>query len=79
MTSVRLDPQLDSYTATPCCQSCRSPLSLHQPDAEQPERLLGTCEACKAWYLIDAADKAMLPLPDPGPSKAPSARRSRHA
>jgi hypothetical protein len=36
------------------CPDCESPLVLHQPDPELPHRLLGVCEACKAWYISDA-------------------------
>jgi len=29
------------------CRTCGSDLSLHQPDPEMPERILGTCDECK--------------------------------
>ncbi len=35
------------------CLNCSSELTLHQPDMNTPERLLGVCESCKHWYLID--------------------------
>ena len=35
------------------CRKCGSDLTLHQPDTERPERILGTCNECKAWYLFD--------------------------
>ncbi len=35
------------------CLNCSSDLTLHQPDMDTPERLLGVCESCKHWYLID--------------------------
>jgi hypothetical protein len=35
------------------CLDCSSPLTLHQPDPELADRLLGTCEGCKHWYLVD--------------------------
>jgi hypothetical protein len=35
------------------CPNCSSPLTLHQLDAELPDRLVGTCEGCKHWYLVD--------------------------
>lgn len=35
------------------CLHCSSRLSLHQLDPESPDRLLGACEACKHWYLVD--------------------------
>ena len=37
------------------CQACESTLRLHQPDTESPDRLLGTCDDCKSWFLIDVA------------------------
>lgn len=45
------------------CPHCRSLLELHQPDSEQPDRLLGTCEGCKAWCLIDRERGMMALLP----------------
>jgi hypothetical protein len=35
------------------CLKCSLPLSLFQPDLSSPERLLGICERCKHWFLID--------------------------
>lgn len=35
------------------CPGCGSALDLHQPDIELPERLLGVCESCKGWYVLD--------------------------
>src|SRR5271166_1436500 len=35
------------------CRDCGGDLSLHQPDPEIPERILGTCDECKTWYLFD--------------------------
>jgi hypothetical protein len=35
------------------CLNCSLPLSLCQPDLNSPERLLGICERCKHWFLID--------------------------
>jgi hypothetical protein len=35
------------------CKSCGSHLTFHQPDQRLPDRLLATCERCKAWYLTD--------------------------
>jgi hypothetical protein len=33
------------------------------PDQEMPDRLLGTCDECKSWFLIDAVREVMIPLP----------------
>ncbi len=50
------------------CPNCSSPLTLHQPDPESPERLLGVCDGCKHWYLVDLpvgrADGVLVGLPD---------------
>ena len=35
------------------CLSCDTGLDLHQPDAQSPDRLLGICERCRQWYLLD--------------------------
>jgi hypothetical protein len=36
-----------------CCLNCSWQLSLSQPDSELPDRLIGVCERCKHWFLID--------------------------
>jgi len=50
------------------CLNCNSRLVLHQPDLDAPDRLLGVCERCKHWFLIDVlADmtgEIMVRLPD---------------
>jgi len=50
------------------CLKCSSDLILHQPDMNLPERLLGVCESCKHWHLIDFVSGAepgvMVMLPD---------------
>ena len=49
------------------CPGCGTDLALHQPDALRPERLLGTCDGCDSWYVIDAGSGAMAPIPEPVP------------
>ena len=47
------------------CLACDVYLELHQPDAQVPERLLGTCEACGRWYVIDrvsGTDESVMTL-----------------
>ena len=50
-----------------CCLNCGAPLELHQPDAEEPRRFVGTCGQCGRWYLLDwdpgTAGGLMLLLP----------------
>jgi hypothetical protein len=56
-TSAALDmlrfPTADEHPITAQCLNCSLPLSLSQPDVNSPERLLGVCEHCKHWFLID--------------------------
>jgi uncharacterized protein YbaR (Trm112 family) len=47
-----------------CCPYCECPLTLHQPDAELPERLLATCDNCKSWYVTDAQGIKLIPVSD---------------
>jgi hypothetical protein len=35
------------------CPGCKIPLDLHQPDNLDPSRLLGICERCRSWQVID--------------------------
>jgi hypothetical protein len=53
----------DLPTGTPCL-ACGESLVLHQPDVNAPERLLGTCDDCGAWHLIDAERGMTVLLPD---------------
>ena len=50
------------------CPNCTSYLTLIQPDLALPNRLIGACEQCKHWYLIDTvpdvSEGTMLRLPD---------------
>ncbi len=50
------------------CPSCTKALVLHQPDQENPDRLLGVCTRCEDWFLMDLGpDEAawiVVPLPD---------------
>jgi len=46
------------------CPNCDDPLVMHQPDEQSPDRLLGTCEECGAWFLLDLAGEVMVRLPD---------------
>lgn len=48
------------------CTKCHARLERHQLDTELPTRMLGTCESCKAWYLIDTEEGLMVLLPDEG-------------
>ena len=35
------------------CENCQNQLDLHQPDLSTTQRLLGTCDACHAWFTVD--------------------------
>jgi hypothetical protein len=60
---VRLDTAPDGRPGIRC-PSCHDLLAVHQPDIESPDRLLGVCVECRAWYLIDSAVGVMARLPD---------------
>ena len=44
--------------------ACEESLLIHQPDVDAPERLLGTCESCGSWHLIDGDRAVTVLLPD---------------
>ena len=50
------------------CSHCGESLDVFQPDGYFPERLLGTCGRCGAWYLLDTVPEkdvaVMVLLPD---------------
>jgi hypothetical protein len=46
------------------CACCRRPLTLHQPDPGRPDRLVGTCEGCRTWFIINYDTGMMVRLPD---------------
>ena len=46
------------------CLFCENLLTLHQPDEELADRLLGTCYACKAWFLTNFEGTVLVPIPD---------------
>ena len=53
-----------------CCLTCNVYLELHQPDIDSPDRVIGICERCGRWYLIDMEpgtdDAVMVLLPELG-------------
>ena len=65
VTRVEHCPEAAEWVA---CLSCQRHLGLVQPMTEEPERLVGTCEGCGRWYLIDwhpgSLQGVMLLLPD---------------
>jgi hypothetical protein len=60
---IRLTTDSDDPLAVQCA-SCHGALVLHQPDEELPSRLLGTCQECRTWFLIDGDAELMVKLPD---------------
>ena len=50
--------------ADPSCLACGESLLIHQPDINAPERLLGTCDDCGSWHLIDWDRAITVLLPD---------------
>jgi hypothetical protein len=61
---------VDRVSVAPCpsCPRCGCPLDLHQPQPSLPERLLGTCDSCDSWALIevgpDGAKTITVVLPE---------------
>jgi hypothetical protein len=45
------------------CLDCDCELILHQPDPDLPDRLLGTCDACKSWFLVEGVTCVPISLP----------------
>ena len=50
------------------CRKCRTPLDIHQPDPNQPDKFLGTCSGCGCWYRVEAklseARATVMQLPE---------------
>lgn len=53
-----------------CCPGCSKALVLHQPDEDDPDRLLGVCGWCSDWFLMDLVPDqegwVVVPLPAAG-------------
>lgn len=58
------------------CPRCRTEVDLTQPDREAPERLIGVCPECRAWYVVDLEARAVLTLPGSGPQLGPNGAAS---
>jgi hypothetical protein len=55
-------------TASLVCPDCSNSLSLHQPEEDQPQYLLGICEECSKWsYIVETESRpgwvVMIELP----------------
>ena len=48
----------------PFCTLCSTELERHQPDSERPDKILGTCLECGAWFLVDDDAAKVHLLPD---------------
>ncbi len=44
------------------CPCCKQSLVIHQPDSQNPDRLLGTCSHCSTWALLDVGAKGKISL-----------------
>lgn len=58
------------------CPRCGAKLVLHQPDMRLADRLLGTCEACKSWYILDSRLRVVTEVLLPRETGRPEAGRS---
>lgn len=67
MAFAHIAPNADDLVRARCLH-CDSPLELHQPECDDPERLIGTCGECGAWSLLSwepGHDRGvLLMLPD---------------
>jgi hypothetical protein len=66
MSDVLFWQQSDEFMAgevATCCPRCEYSLTLHQPDPELPDRLLATCDECKAWFLTDSDGVKLIAIP----------------
>ncbi len=59
----RESDEITAGQAMICCPQCEFPLTLHQPDPEFPERLLATCDECKAWFLTNSDGVKLVAIP----------------
>jgi uncharacterized protein YbaR (Trm112 family) len=70
MPSVRLALDFSRLLTDPdhlpaiLCPDCQDLLTIHQPDIESPDRLLGVCPECRAWFLVEDTHGIMVRLPD---------------
>ena len=65
--ALRVFPSPASPCGTHRCLHCQGSLVVHQPDPWHPGRLLGICQVCALWCLMDLnADETrwlIVPLP----------------
>lgn len=59
-----LNPFRFKIASEPLCPDCRGDLERHQPDPSRPDRLLGVCEECASWFLIDPHRCLIYPIPN---------------
>lgn len=69
MTDMRailapITPVRYEYTGEVICTCCQGFLERHQPEASRPERMLGVCSECSAWFLIDERLCLLYKLPE---------------
>jgi hypothetical protein len=60
---IRLRPGIDDLSDIDC-PDCHAPMIIHQPDESLPDRLIGICDSCTGWFLIEAAAGLIVRLPD---------------
>ena len=60
---IRLRPGSDDLSEIDC-PDCHGPIVIHQPDEGLPDRLIGICDTCTGWFLIESSAGLMVRLPD---------------
>lgn len=57
-----------NWTEATECLECGGRLEFHQPDAQRPDRMLGVCEECHRWSIVEVdagrAGVNLVLLPD---------------
>jgi hypothetical protein len=61
-THNRSDPARPARGLDRFCPNCEAHLTIHQPDPQRPDRLLGACLDCGAWSLVHGKSEALLLL-----------------
>lgn len=59
---IRLRPGGDVLSEIDC-PDCHGPIIIHQPDEGLPDRLIGICDSCTGWFLIESSAGLMVRLP----------------
>lgn len=74
-----IDPESEEPLSEIPCPCCTSPLAVHMPDPDLPDRLLATCDDCKSWYVMDVAATRLILVTEPSARATAASSRKRRA